>query len=141
MTSSPNEVKSLYIRNSYQFWIYTQTQRRSATLSVHFRFRLYIASLPLRSCQTIGAPSVQGSAQCLFFRFWQQQDSNPGDYHADVLLLRHCSSNSVDKMTFDTSPLVNTFQPCILMIYVVSAKKKPRIWDYYQIPYHYKLYD
>ena len=53
--------------------------------------RLYIAGLPLRSCQTIGAPSVQGSAQCPFFRFWHQQDSNPrpGDYHADVLALRH----------------------------------------------------
>ena len=53
--------------------------------------RLHITSLPLRSCQTIGAPSVQGSAQCPIFRFWQQQDSNPrpGDYHADVLLLRH----------------------------------------------------
>ena len=53
--------------------------------------RLYIAGLPLRSCQTIGAPSVQGSAQCLFFRFWLQQDSNPhpGAYHADVLPLRH----------------------------------------------------
>ena len=32
--------------------------------------RLYIAGLPLRSCRTIGAPSVQGSAQCAFFRFW-----------------------------------------------------------------------
>ena len=32
--------------------------------------RLYIAGLPLRSCCTIGAPSVQGSAQCAFFRFW-----------------------------------------------------------------------
>ena len=32
--------------------------------------RLYIAGLPLRSCQTIGAPSVQGSAQSLYFRFW-----------------------------------------------------------------------
>ena len=31
--------------------------------------RLYIAGLPLRSCQTIGAPSVPGSAQCLFFSF------------------------------------------------------------------------
>ena len=53
--------------------------------------RLYIASLPLRSCQTIGAPSVQGSAQGLFFCFWQQQDSNPrpGAFHADVLPLRH----------------------------------------------------
>ena len=53
--------------------------------------RLYIAGLPLRSCQTIGAPSVQGSAQCRFFCFWQQQDSNPcpGDNHADVFLLRH----------------------------------------------------
>ena len=52
---------------------------------------LYIAGLPLRSCQTIGAPSVQGSAQCPFFRFWLQQDSNsrPGAYHADVLPLRH----------------------------------------------------
>ena len=29
--------------------------------------RLYIAGLPLRSCRTIGAPSVQGSAQCVFF--------------------------------------------------------------------------
>ena len=29
--------------------------------------RLYIAGLPLRSCRTIGAPSVQGSAQCPFF--------------------------------------------------------------------------
>ena len=54
--------------------------------------RLYIAGLPLRSCQTIGAPSVQGSAQCLFFRFWQQQDwdPQPGAYHADILPLRHC---------------------------------------------------
>ena len=33
--------------------------------------RLYIAGLPLRSCRTIGAPSVQGSAHCAFFRFWQ----------------------------------------------------------------------
>ena len=31
--------------------------------------RLYIAGLPLRSCQTFGAPSVQGSAQSLYFRF------------------------------------------------------------------------
>ena len=33
---------------------------------------------------------MQGSAQCLLFRFWQQQDSNPrpGDYHMDVLPLR-----------------------------------------------------
>ena len=31
--------------------------------------RLYITGLPLRSCQIIGAPSVQGSAQCLFFSF------------------------------------------------------------------------
>ena len=31
--------------------------------------RLYIASLPLRSCRTIGAPSVQGSVQCAFFSF------------------------------------------------------------------------
>ena len=31
--------------------------------------RLYIAGLPLRSCRTIGAPSVQGSAQCAFFSF------------------------------------------------------------------------
>ena len=30
---------------------------------------LYIAGLPLRSCRTIGAPSVQGSAQCAFFSF------------------------------------------------------------------------
>ena len=30
----------------------------------------YIAGLPLRSCQTIGAPFVQGSAQSLCFRFW-----------------------------------------------------------------------
>ena len=29
--------------------------------------RLYIAGLPLRSCRTIGAPSVQGSLQCAFF--------------------------------------------------------------------------
>ena len=29
--------------------------------------RLYIAGLPLRSCRTIRAPSVQGSAQCAFF--------------------------------------------------------------------------
>ena len=52
---------------------------------------LYIVGLPLRSWQTIGAPSVQGSAQCPFFRFWQLQDSNPrpADYHADVLPLRH----------------------------------------------------
>ena len=28
--------------------------------------RLYIAGLPLRSCRTIGAPSVQGSTQCAF---------------------------------------------------------------------------
>ena len=32
--------------------------------------RLYIAGLQLRYCQTIGAPSVQGSAQSLYFRFW-----------------------------------------------------------------------
>ena len=53
--------------------------------------RLYIAGLPLRSCCTIGAPSVQGSAQCAFFRFWLQQDSNPrpGAFHADVLPLRN----------------------------------------------------
>ena len=31
--------------------------------------RLYIGGLPLRSCRTIGAPSVQGSAQCAFFAF------------------------------------------------------------------------
>ena len=31
--------------------------------------RLHIAGLPLRSCHTIGAPSVQGSAQCAFFSF------------------------------------------------------------------------
>ena len=31
--------------------------------------RLYIAGLPLRSCRTIGAPSVQGSTQCAFFSF------------------------------------------------------------------------
>ena len=31
--------------------------------------RLYIAGLPLRSCRTIGAPSVQGSAQYAFFSF------------------------------------------------------------------------
>ena len=30
---------------------------------------LYIAGLPLRSCHTIGALSVQGSAQCVFFPF------------------------------------------------------------------------
>ena len=49
--------------------------------------RLYIAGLPLRSCQTIGAPSVQGSAQCPM----QQQDSKPRpvDNHVDVLPLRH----------------------------------------------------
>ena len=29
--------------------------------------RLYIAGLPLRSCRTFGAPSVQGSDQCAFF--------------------------------------------------------------------------
>ena len=38
---------------------------------------LYIAGLPLRSCQTIRASSVQGSAQCPFFCFWQQEDSKP----------------------------------------------------------------
>ena len=66
------------------------------TSLTHFFFptglvRLYIAGLPRRSCQTIGAPSVQGSAQCPFFRFWLQQDSNPhpGAYHADVLPLHH----------------------------------------------------
>ena len=49
--------------------------------------RLYIAGLPLRSCRIIGAPSVQGSAQCAFFRFWLQQDSNPrpGAFLAEVL--------------------------------------------------------
>ena len=31
--------------------------------------RLYIAGLLLRSCRTIGAPFVQGSAQCVFFSF------------------------------------------------------------------------
>ena len=31
--------------------------------------RLYIAGLPLRSCRTIGAPSVQGSTQCALFSF------------------------------------------------------------------------
>ena len=53
--------------------------------------RLYIAGLSLRSCRTIGAPSVQGSTQCAFFRFWLQQDSSPrpGAFHADVLPLRH----------------------------------------------------
>ena len=53
--------------------------------------RLYIAGLPVRSYRTIGAPSVQGSAQCAFFRFWPQQDSNPcpSDNHANVLPLRH----------------------------------------------------
>ena len=54
--------------------------------------RLYIAGLPLRSCRTIGAPSVQGSSQCSFFSFFSLLgDSNPraGDYHADVLPLRH----------------------------------------------------
>ena len=53
--------------------------------------QLYIVGLPLRSCRTIGAPSVQGSAQFGFFRFWLQQDSNPrpGAFHADVLPLRH----------------------------------------------------
>ena len=58
--------------------------------------RLYIAGLPLRSCHTIGATSVQGSAQCLFFRFWQLQDLNPRPavYHADVLPLRHFDSSN-----------------------------------------------
>ena len=53
--------------------------------------RLYIAGLRHRSCCTIRAPSVQGSAQCAFFRFWLQQNSNPhhGAFHADVLPLRH----------------------------------------------------
>ena len=32
--------------------------------------RLYIAGLPLRSCRTNGAPSVQGSAQSLYFCLW-----------------------------------------------------------------------
>ena len=36
-------------------------------LQVYFGF--YMAGLPLKSCQTIGAPSVQGSAQSLYFRF------------------------------------------------------------------------
>ena len=35
VTKKTNEVNSLYIRISYQFRINTQTQRRSATLSVH----------------------------------------------------------------------------------------------------------
>ena len=90
--------------------------------------RLYIACLPVRSCQTIGAPSVQGSAQCLFFHFWLQQDSNPHTvaYHADVLPLRHfdpkiklhadiirsCPSNNPDK-TSDYNEL--TKYNCIIL--------------------------
>ena len=34
-----------------------------------FSTGLVLVRLPLRSCRTIGAPSVQGSAQCAFFSF------------------------------------------------------------------------
>ena len=40
--------------------------------------RLYIAGLPLKSCRTVGAPSVQGSAQRPFFLCWSR-DLNPDD--------------------------------------------------------------
>ena len=61
--------------------IYRKARRQVvATLQVKLMFdfffffstglvRLYIAGLPLRSCRTIGAPSVQRSAQCAFFPF------------------------------------------------------------------------
>ena len=56
----------------------------------------YITGLPPRSCQTIGAPSVQGSAQSLYFRFWLQQDSNPrpGAYN-DVLIVETNGRNHI----------------------------------------------
>ena len=78
--------------------------------------RLYIARLPLRSCQTIGAPSVQGSAQCPFFRFWQQQDSKPcpGDDHADVLMLRHFDPQNIEWAEWLTSCNGTTVHPPLL---------------------------
>ena len=83
----------------FHWYIYS----RCGFLCVFFFFfstglvRLYIAGLPLRSCRTIGAPSVQGSARCAFFCFWLQQDSNPrpGAFLADVLRLRHFDTSSV----------------------------------------------
>ena len=53
------------------------------------RVQLYIPGLPLRSCWTTGAPSVQGAIPMSNFRFWLQQDSNPRPchYNADVLPL------------------------------------------------------
>ena len=79
---------------SNAFPLFTSALDISSFFSVFFStglVRLYIAGLPLRSCQTVGAPSVQGSAQCPFFHFWLQQDLNlrPGAYHADVLPLLH----------------------------------------------------
>ena len=78
--------------------------------------RLYIALLPLRSCETIGAPSVQGSAQCLFFRFWQQQDSKPrpGDDHANVLPLLHFDPQNIEWVEWSTSCNGTTVHPPLL---------------------------
>ena len=48
--------------------------------------QLYIDGLPLRSCQTIGAPSVQGSAQCPFF----VSGSSRIRTHVLVITMRTC---------------------------------------------------
>ena len=47
--------------------------------------QLYMAGLPLRSCHTIGAPSVQGSTQCPFFSFLVAAGFEPCHYEADAL--------------------------------------------------------
>ena len=51
-----------------------------------FSFSLYIAGLPLRSCRTIGAPSVQGSAHCGFFVYGSSMIRT----HVLVITMRKC---------------------------------------------------
>ena len=58
---------------------------------------LYIAGLPLRSCRTSGAPSVQGSAQCEFFSV-----SGSSRIRTHVLVIRRRSLNRYPILYCDT---------------------------------------
>ena len=51
--------------------------------------QLYIAGLPLRSCRTIGAPSVQGSTQCAFFSFLVAAGFEPSYFSLGIGHLNH----------------------------------------------------
>ena len=63
--------------------------------------RLDIASLPLRSCQTIGAPSVQGSAQCLFYSFMAA-----AGFETHILVITMRTSYRCATLTPHTPPYV-----------------------------------